>query len=110
LLLTTVCAAFFAGLAVWTTRPATISLEVTSKGTVIFAGKETTPAGLKPLLVRKRQVIDATPLHSAPQTTVVIRADRNAQAGTVQEAIEVCGEVGFEKFTLRAAEGATVEQ
>ena len=36
--------------------------------------------------------------------TVIIRADRNAQTGRVQELIQVCQENDFEKFALRAKE------
>jgi biopolymer transport protein ExbD len=34
--------------------------------------------------------------------TVIIRADSGAKTGRVQELIEICQNVGFEKFALRA--------
>ncbi|MBN2476103.1 MAG: biopolymer transporter ExbD [Pirellulales bacterium] len=79
-----------------------ITLQLTDKGTIIFGPDETTLAGLRPLLARERTVIDNTPGRSTAEATVIIRADRNAQTGRVQEVIGVCQDVGFEKFALRA--------
>ncbi len=81
---------------------AAITLQLTRLGTVLFAGEETTVEALRPTLLAERQVIDATPGRSAARVTVVIRADKDAQAGLVQELIQVCQETGFEKFALRA--------
>lgn len=77
-------------------------LHLTKAGKVIFAGEKVSLEGLQPLLMRERQVIDATPGRSASQATVIIRADRSAKTGRVQEVIEVCQKTGFEKFALRA--------
>jgi len=77
-------------------------LHLTSEGTAIFAGKEVTLAGLEPLLLRERQIIDASPGRSTGKTTIIIRGDRAAKTGRVQEVIEVCQKTGFEKFALRA--------
>ncbi len=81
---------------------AAITLQLTRLGTVLFAGDETTVEGLRPTLLVERQVIDVTPGRSASQVTIIIRGDRDAQAGVVQELIQVCQETGFEKFALRA--------
>ena len=69
---------------------------------MIFSCEETSLEGLQPLLQRERQVIDATPGRTASEATVIIRADKNAKTGRVQELIEVCQKTGFEKFALRA--------
>ncbi len=37
-------------------------------------------------------------------TTIVIRAHKNAKGGIVQELIQLCQEAGFESFALRAEE------
>jgi len=79
-----------------------ITLQLTRKGKVIFAADEVPVSGLKPLLLRERQVLDATPGKSASKATIVIRADREAKTGTVQELIKACQETGFERFALRA--------
>ncbi len=34
--------------------------------------------------------------------TVIIRADRTVPAGKVQEVVQVCQEIGFERFVFRA--------
>lgn len=79
-----------------------ITIQLTSQGTVLFAGEERVIGALQPLLLRERQVLDATPGKSHANATIIIRADRNAKTGKVQEVIKVCQETGFEKFALRA--------
>jgi biopolymer transport protein ExbD len=39
------------------------------------------------------------------EVTIIIRADRNAQTGAVQEIIQVSQEAGFQKFALRGKQG-----
>ncbi len=79
-----------------------ITLQLTSKGTVLIAAEEVSVEGLKPLLLRERQILDALPGKSASKATIVIRADREAKTGLVQELIKACQETGFERFALRA--------
>lgn len=86
-----------------------ITLQLTRQGTVIFSGEETPPdqdplLWLKPKLLRQRQIIAQTPGRSVAEATVIIRADRNAQTGKVQELMQLCQEraIGFQKFKLRA--------
>jgi biopolymer transport protein ExbD len=40
----------------------------------------------------------------AADATVIIRADANALTGDVQKVIQICQELGFERFALRAQE------
>jgi len=79
-----------------------ITLQLTNRGTVLFAGEEVPVLGLKPLLLRERQMLEARQDRSASQATIIIRADREAKTGKVQELIKICQETGFEKFALRA--------
>lgn len=84
-----------------------ITLQLTSRGTVIFAGEETLPGQnpllwLKDRLVRERQIIARNPDRSVEEATVIIRADRDAKIGKVQELIMLCQDVGFQKYKLRA--------
>ena len=109
-LLLIACKAFFGWLATWRTmradRPGfTIRLELTSEGTVTSAGEEMTLARLKPLLLRERQITDATPGRSAPPATVALQVGRSADAETAGELIKVCRDSGFEKLALRLLEG-----
>ncbi len=78
-----------------------ITLQLTKEGTVLVAGDETVLDGLKRILLRERQVMEAGG-RSASKATVIIRADRDAKTGKVQEVIKSCQDTGFEKFALRA--------
>jgi biopolymer transport protein ExbD len=80
---------------------APLTLQLTREGTVLFAGDEVPVAGIKPFLLREKEVLTRTDRDPA-QATVIIRADADAQTGVVQELIRACQETGFEKFTLRA--------
>ena len=81
-----------------------IFLQLTEKGTIILGPDETTLGGLKALLTNEAVVIRAGKggKGKVADATIVIRADREAKIGRVQEVIKVCQETGFEKFALRA--------
>jgi biopolymer transport protein ExbD len=83
-----------------------ITLQLTKKGTVLMGGEERTIPGVKPLLLREKQVLEAMPGKSYRDATIIIRADRTAKTGKVQELIKACQETGFEKFALRAKQSA----
>ena len=86
-----------------------ITLQLTSQGTVIFGGQETPPGQdvrlwLRPLLLIERRIIDVTRGRSVDKATIIIRADRNAKTGEVQDLMQLCQDpaIGFQKFKLRA--------
>ena len=79
-----------------------LTLQVTSEGSVIFGPDEVPVMELRPLLLREREVIKATPGRTVKDATVIIRGDRDAKTGRVQQVIKVCQEIGFEKFKFRA--------
>jgi biopolymer transport protein ExbD len=79
-----------------------ITLQLTDEGTVILGATEVTLPQLDRKLLREKQLIEATGKKSAQDATVVIRADRAAPTGEVQEVIQVCQKRGFVKFALRA--------
>ena len=79
-----------------------LTLQVTSEGTVIFGPDEVPVMELRPLLLREREVIKATPGRSVKDATVIIRGDRDAKTGRVQQVIKLCQETDFEKFDFRA--------
>ena len=85
-----------------------ITLQLTKKGTVLFVGDEVTINGLKPLLRREYDFLNGVKAGSAKQATIIIRADREAKTGRVQEVIKVCQETGFEKFALRAKQQSAI--
>ena len=80
-----------------------ITLHLTKKGTVIIGGDEVSIEGLSPYLAREAAVlqIGGTSLEDA---TVIIRGDKDAQTGRVQDLIRKCQENQFVKFALRAKE------
>jgi biopolymer transport protein ExbD len=78
-----------------------ITLQLTSKGSVIYAGELIGLGDVSGYLEREKSVmIDAG---KEPNTaTVIVRADGSAKTGEVQDIIKICQEKGFEKFALRA--------
>jgi len=81
-----------------------ITVQVTSKedgGTVIVGPEETKVEGLRTLMNREAETIRKED-RVVGQATVIIRADRNAEAGVVQDVISICQKAGFKLFRLRA--------
>ena len=78
-----------------------ITLQLTDKGSVIYAGEMIGLPDIGGYLEREKSVmLDAG---KEPNTaTVIVRADGAAKTGDVQEIIRICQEKGFEKFALRA--------
>jgi biopolymer transport protein ExbD len=86
-----------------------LTLQLTSQGTVIFGGERSPPGEdaflwLRLKLLREAQIMRQTPGRSVAQATIIIRADRSAKTGRVQELMQLCQQraIGFEKFKLRA--------
>jgi biopolymer transport protein ExbD len=78
-----------------------ITIQLTSDETVLFAGDEMTLDDLQAALLREAQIIRANPEKSVSDVTVVIRADRLAKTGRVQEIIQQCQKAEFDTFSLR---------
>jgi biopolymer transport protein ExbD len=78
-----------------------ITLQLTANETIIFAGDELTRDGLKSALLREAQIIKAHPKKKVTDVTVIIRADRLAETGKVQELIQLAQEAEFDTFALR---------
>jgi biopolymer transport protein ExbD len=87
-----------------------ITLQLTEKGTVIFHANELTIPQLGRELSLEKQFLRAKGKDSATAATVIIRADRAAKMGVVQEVIKTCQDTGFEKFVLRAKQVAAGER
>lgn len=80
---------------------APITLQLTSKSSVVYGGELVGIGELGSYLEREKSVLlDAGKEPVA--STVIVRADAAAKTGEVQEIIKVCQEKGFEKFALRA--------
>lgn len=80
-----------------------ITLQVTGKNMVIVGSEQVPISGLRSVLQRERAALERfnrTPSHA----TIIIRADRYAKTGAVQEIIEIAQSLKFERFVLRAKE------
>ena len=78
-----------------------ITLQLTSKGSVVYGGELVGLGELPTYLEReKSSILDAG--KEPADATVIVRADAGAKTGEVQDIIKVCQEKGFEKFALRA--------
>jgi biopolymer transport protein ExbD len=78
-----------------------LTIQLTANESIIFAGDELTRDGLKSALLREAQIIKAHPEKKVTDVTVIIRADRLAETGKVQELIHLAQEAEFDTFALR---------
>jgi biopolymer transport protein ExbD len=78
-----------------------LTIQLTNTSTVLFSGDELSLDQLQSALQREAQIIKAHPTKKTTDVTVVIRADRKAKAGKVQEVIQMAQKAEFDKFALR---------
>jgi biopolymer transport protein ExbD len=86
-----------------------ITIQMVGDGRILMGGEYYADAeAIRPLLKNERFILQSQAASEAErkrklaQATVIIRADREAQTGRVQDIIQVCQDIGFERFTLRA--------
>jgi biopolymer transport protein ExbD len=80
-----------------------ITLHVTQEGSVIIGGEELPVEALRPHLTAEASLMRLKG-KTVADATIIIRGDRYAQTGRVQDLIRICQEAHFEKFILRAKE------
>ena len=80
-----------------------ITLHLKQDGNVVLGGREISVDTLRPLLINEVNAIKLQGKKVA-DATVIIRADRSAQTGKVQQLISICQSNAFENFALRAKE------
>ena len=79
-----------------------ITIQMVRDGKIIMNAQLLPDAkALRPFLKNEKDVMNLRN-QSEKEATIIIRADRDAKTGLVQQIIKICQEVGFEKFTLRA--------
>ena len=78
-----------------------LTIQMTADETILFAGDELTMSDLQSALLREAQIIRAYPYKKVSDVTVIIRADRLARTGKVQEVIQMCQKAEFDTFALR---------
>jgi biopolymer transport protein ExbD len=79
-----------------------VALQITARGMVLYNGDFLAPSALQAPLQREKESIETQKNRSIAGATVIIRADQDTPTGIVQEVIQICQKVGFEKFVLRA--------
>jgi biopolymer transport protein ExbD len=81
-----------------------ITVHLTERGTVYYGGQElATLNRLRPYLANERAILEGRG-QSPADATIIIRGDRHAKTGVVQELVQVCQEEKFEDYVLRAKE------
>jgi biopolymer transport protein ExbD len=80
-----------------------VTLHLMTSAEVIIGDQQVPLAALGPFLVREVNALRSQGKETE-EATIVVRADRYAQTGKVQELIQACRDHGFEKFALRAKE------
>ena len=79
-----------------------LTIHLTRADKFIYGGGELSDlAMLKSALLRETQIIKVHTSKSLADVTVIIRADEDAKVGMVQEVMETCQDLQFEKFALR---------
>jgi len=80
-----------------------IVLHLTEEGTVILGGEEMAIEAMRPFLGREIEVLKLEK-KSVSDANIIIRGHRDVAGGRVQDLIERCQEMGFERFALRVKE------
>jgi biopolymer transport protein ExbD len=87
-----------------------MTIHLTDRGQFIYAG-EALPSldDLRSALLREKQIIERYAIEDLSEVTVIIRADEDARTGLVQEIIQMCQELEFERFALRGKQAEARE-
>ena len=80
-----------------------IVLHLTGEGTVVVGGDEFAIESIRVPLSREITVLSLEK-KTAADANIVIRGHRDVAGGRVQDLIERCQDMGFEKFALRVKE------
>src|SRR5215213_1934592 len=79
-----------------------LTIHLTENGEYIYAGAALANLNeLRSALLREKQIIERYAVEKLEDVTIVIRADEDAPTGLVQEIIQLCQELQFERFALR---------
>lgn len=79
-----------------------LTIHLTDNDSFIYGGKELMAIGaLRSELLQETQIIKRLTTKKVGDVTVIIRGDEDAKTGMVQRVIQICQQLGFEKFALR---------
>lgn len=85
-----------------------LTVQLTKDDMIVFAGEETSSlTDLTRTLSREKQILELDGKTKAVDVTIIIRADKAAPSGRVQEIMQTCQDVGFLKFVLRGKQVLT---
>lgn len=83
-----------------------IYIHMQSDGKIASGGQDMSPDQLRLFLFQEARLLELRE-KSPSDATVIIRADASAPIGLVQEIVKTCQEAKFDRFALRAKEGAS---
>ncbi|QDU88209.1 biopolymer transport protein ExbD [Pirellulimonas nuda] len=78
-----------------------LTIQMVEDGVILFGGDDMDLSALETALRKEAQIIRAYADKRMSDVTVIIRADKLAKAGQVQEIIKVCQDTEFDNFALR---------
>ena len=79
-----------------------LTIHLMDSGTLVFGGNEVKSLdALQSALLRETQILQRHTSKKIADVTVIIRADEDAKTGLVQEIIQICQNLHFERFALR---------
>ncbi len=85
-----------------------LTIHLTSNDRFIYGGDELADLTmLHSALLRETQIIERHTSKKVADVTVIIRADKNAKVGLVQEIMQTCQDLRFENFALRGKQNET---
>ena len=86
-----------------------LTIHLTKNDRFIYGGREVTQlAQLRSALLQETQIIKRYKTENLADVTVIIRADENAKTGLVQQVIQACQELEFERFALRGKQSKSI--
>ncbi|QEG33031.1 ExbD/TolR family protein [Bythopirellula goksoeyrii] len=79
-----------------------LTIHITDDDHFIYGGKELVTIGaLRSALLQETQIIKRLTTKNIGDVTIIVRGDEDAKTGMVQRVIQICQQLGFEKFALR---------
>ncbi len=86
-----------------------LTIHLTKNDRFIYGGREVTQlAQLRSALLQETQIIKRYKTENLADVTVIIRADEDAKTGLVQQVIQACQELEFERFALRGKQSKSI--
>jgi biopolymer transport protein ExbD len=85
-----------------------LTIHLMDSGTFVFGGNELKSLdALQSALLRETQILQHYAKKKIADVMVIIRADKDAKTGLVQEIIQICQNLHFERFALRGKQSDT---